>query len=79
MAKHSALRAWLGDDYAGEPRIYRIVRFSFNGPSKTIKKNLTLSEAQAWCRRDDTHGGEGVSRWFDGYDYMTGCRPKGNA
>lgn len=62
--------------YEGEPRIYRIVRFRFNGNKRTIRKNVTLTEAQVHCQREDTHGGDGASRWFDGYDYMPGCRPK---
>lgn len=45
---------------------YKIVRmFQEDGkPSIVIKRGLSLREAQAHCRRDDTHG-EG---WFDGYD-----------
>jgi len=43
---------------------YKIVRFYFNDAPRTIKRGLTLDEAQAHCRRDDTRG-EG---WFDGYD-----------
>lgn len=45
---------------------YRIVRF-FREDDKNrlvINKGLTLKEAQAHCRRDDTRG-EG---WFDGYE-----------
>lgn len=44
---------------------YKIIRFyQDDRPSKTVKRGLTLDEAQAHCRREDTHG-EG---WFDGYD-----------
>jgi hypothetical protein len=43
---------------------YKIIRFYFNDAPCIIKRGLTLDEAQAHCRRDDTHG-EG---WFDGYD-----------
>lgn len=32
--------------------------------SIVIKRGLSLSEAQAHCRREDTHG----DGWFDGYD-----------
>lgn len=48
-------------------RIYRIIRFTFDGPSETRETGLTLDEAQAHCRRDDTHG----HLWFDGYDLMS--------
>jgi hypothetical protein len=43
---------------------YKIIRFYFNGSPHTIKKGLTLEDAQAHCRRDDTHG----DGWFDGYE-----------
>lgn len=42
---------------------YKIIRFSFNGSNRVMKRGLTLEEAQAHCKREDTHG-EG---WFDGY------------
>ncbi|MFY9838224.1 MAG: hypothetical protein WAK55_17490 [Xanthobacteraceae bacterium] len=42
---------------------YKIVRFFKDGPSFTIKTGLTLDEAQAHCKREDTHGDD----WFDGY------------
>jgi hypothetical protein len=44
---------------------YKIVRFyrdEFKN-NKTIKKGLTLEEAQKHCQRDDTKGED----WFDGY------------
>ena len=43
---------------------YKIIRMVFDGPNKVIKTGLTLDEAQAHCRREDTHG----DGWFDGYD-----------
>ncbi len=48
---------------------YKIIRFreAFDPSPRTIKKGLTLEEAQAHCRRDDTHG----DGWFDGYDEET--------
>lgn len=48
--------------------VYLIVRMyqDDNRASRTIKRNLTLAQAQAHCKRDDTHG-EG---WFDGYNIM---------
>jgi len=56
-----------------EPRIYRIIRFNRTSDRKrTIRNNVTLTEAQAHCHRDDTKG----HTWFDGYEYMKGCAPK---
>lgn len=58
-----------------EPRCFRIIRFyhpSINRKPRTIKSSLTEAEAQAHCSRPDTRK-EGV--YFDGYDYMKGCRP----
>lgn len=44
--------------------LYNIIRFYADGrPSKLIKEGVSISEAQAHCRRADTSG-EG---WFDGY------------
>ncbi len=42
---------------------YKILRFTFDNPTKTVRIGLTLEEAQAHCQHEDTHG-EG---WFDGY------------
>jgi hypothetical protein len=62
-----------------EPRIYRTIRFSFSGRPRTLRNNLTLSEAQAICRRPDTSShSTGKGSWFVGYDYMRGCAPKAN-
>jgi hypothetical protein len=58
------------------PRIYRIIRFRQDGRTRTVRNNVTLTEAQAHCSREDTHGFSRGSRWFDGYDYMPGCRPR---
>lgn len=58
--------------YDPEPRIYRIIRFRFGGNKRTIRKHVTLTEAQNHCSRPDTKG----PGWFDGYDYMKGCRPR---
>jgi hypothetical protein len=59
-------------EYMTEPRIYRIIRFRFGGGKRTIRNNVTLTEAQQHCQRSDTKG----KGWFDGYDYMRGCRPR---
>ena len=49
-------------------KLYSIIRFymddSHTDHQKVIKRNLTLSEAQDHCSRDDTREA-GV--WFDGY------------
>jgi len=42
---------------------FKIVRFHFQGESEVMSTGLSLAEAQAWCKRDDTHG----NNWFDGY------------
>lgn len=45
---------------------YKIIRMyrDFDRPSKVVLEGLSLEEAQAHCRREDTRG-EG---WFDGYE-----------
>lgn len=59
-----------------EPRIYRIIRFRFNGSPHTIRNNVTLTEAQNHCKRPDTSShSTGAGAWFDGYDYMKGYKP----
>ena len=60
-----------------EPRIYRIIRFRYDGRPRTLRNNVTLTEAQAHCEREDTSShSTGPGAWFDGYDYMRGCRPR---
>lgn len=57
---------------------YRIVRFYFGRDSRTIKRGLTLEQAQAHCADPQTssstcttrHGrnrSRRYGRWFDGY------------
>ena len=43
---------------------YRVIRFRRDGDPEPVLHGLTLAEAQAHCRREDTHG----DGWFDGYD-----------
>ena len=43
---------------------YKIIRFRQDGENEVLVRGLTLEQAQAHCRCEDTHG-EG---WFDGYD-----------
>jgi hypothetical protein len=54
------------------PRCYRTIRFYRNGRPRTIRNNLTEAEAQQHCSDPKTRG----DGWFDGYDYMRGCRPR---
>jgi hypothetical protein len=71
-ADKSAQQQW-----TPEPRIYRIIRFRFNGRPRTIRNNVTLTEAQNHCSRADTSShSTGNGAWFDGYDYMKGRAPK---
>lgn len=58
-------------------RIYQIVRAWYDDRgTQVMKTHLTLEEAQTHCRRSDTHGEVAGVRWFDGCDYMPGCKPK---
>jgi hypothetical protein len=50
-------------DDGDDDETYSIVRFHFQGDDEIIDTGLTLDEAQAHCRREDTHG----DGWFDGY------------
>tara|TARA_R110000751_G_scaffold283903_1_gene387431 strand:- start:71 stop:238 length:168 start_codon:yes stop_codon:yes gene_type:complete len=50
--------------------MYKIVRFYNKEGSvetRTIKKGLTLQEAQTHCQKEDTHGVHNNTKWFDGY------------
>lgn len=46
---------------------YKIIRFRRDGEGEVIMTGLTLDEAQAHCKREDTHG----PGWFDGYSQET--------
>lgn len=46
---------------------YAVVRFyreSWFAPQEVVARGLTLAEAQAHCKREDTRG----DGWFDGYE-----------
>jgi hypothetical protein len=51
---------------------YKIIRFykDINKKGRIKMKGLSLSEAQAYCKREDTHKKDinGDVIWFDGYD-----------
>jgi hypothetical protein len=58
---------------AGGPRCYRIIRYyKDTNARRTIRKNVTLTEAQGHCHRPETK----TPDWFEGYDFMPGCAPK---
>ena len=53
--------------------LYNIVRFTFDGYPRIIKRDLTLEEAQEHCRNPETSGStcSDLSKrgmWFDGYE-----------
>jgi hypothetical protein len=45
---------------------YKVYRYSEKGAKKLVRKNLTLADAQLYCKRPDTHG----KGWFCGYVEM---------
>lgn len=58
---------------------YRIIRFTQNGNPRTIRRGLTLEQAQEHCRNPETSSRTATSAaatrrtrtlgpWFDGYD-----------
>ena len=53
-----------------QPKIYRIIRFTFGGHQRTLKSGVTLKEAQEHCGKPDTRG----KNWFDGYDHIRGYK-----
>lgn len=42
---------------------YNIIRYTFKKKSKTVKKGLTLKQAQNHCKLESTQG----KGWFEGY------------
>ena len=50
-------------------KTYKIIRFRFEDGNEVIKTGLTLKDAQAHCKREDTHkkDANGNVLWFDGY------------
>lgn len=59
--------------------MYKIVRFYRYKHKRTIKRGLTLEEAQRWCRDPETSSRtatgyaarkrtESAGPWFDGYE-----------
>lgn len=53
---------------------YKIIRFYRDNweQNRTIKRGLTLAQAQAHCRRPETRGESALGPWFDGYDIEQG-------
>tara|TARA_R100000742_G_scaffold2167_1_gene404 strand:- start:271 stop:447 length:177 start_codon:yes stop_codon:yes gene_type:complete len=52
--------------------MYKIIRCRFNGKNRTIKRGLTLEEAQEHCRDPETSGStcsdmKKRGLWFDAY------------
>jgi hypothetical protein len=45
------------------PTLYNVVRFSQVASTRTIKRKVSLEEAQAHCQDPKTSGAD----WFDGY------------
>lgn len=57
-----------------ELRVYHIRRFYKNKSPRTIRNHTTLAEARKHCQSPNTKGKD----WFDGFDYMPCCAPKGD-
>lgn len=68
-------------------RVFRVVRLFRDRPGTkvTIRKHLTLEEAQRWCHDPETSSAtctsavgrrrtEQFGPWFDSYTYMAGIR-----
>jgi len=50
--------------------LYKIVRMYRNRKARTIKRGLTLEEAQKHCNDESTHhvNKDGSVEWFDGFE-----------
>jgi hypothetical protein len=46
---------------------YKIMRYSFKGSPRTIKRGVTLAQAKAHCKSPKTHNPTGSNPWFDGF------------
>lgn len=48
---------------------YKVIRFYKSGTRRTVRKGMTLADAQAHCQREDTHKKkkDGTVVWFDGF------------
>lgn len=79
--RNPVLCHWM-DSFEGLPLMkYKIVRMFLNHPTETLKKNVSLEEAQRHCSDPETSSktctkAENISLteragpWFDGYDDM---------
>ena len=47
----------------GQPKRYKIIRYTWQQNNRTIKTGLSLEQAQAHCNDPETSGKD----WFDGY------------
>lgn len=56
------------------PRCYRIIRHYYAGHRRTIRNHVSLKDAQLHCTSPYTIV---KGHYFDCYDYMRGCAPKG--
>lgn len=77
MTTNANTEAGTVPEVASAPRCFRIIRFRFSGNQRVIRNHVTEAEAQAHCHRKDTSShSTGPGAWFDGYEWMPGCRPK---
>lgn len=71
---------WVWKSHTRRDEMYKILRFYFNGRPRTVKRGLTLEEAQKHCKDPETSsrtatGSRERARttrrgpWFEGYDH----------